>query len=78
MVFHIARKEFLNNLFTARFVIGFLLCLVLIPFSILINVSDFRDQSSLFRQDRDIADKATKEVRVYSALRPTIVFPQNR
>jgi len=75
MVFHIARKEFLNNLFTARFVIGFLLCLVLIPFSILINVSDFRDQSSLFRQDRDIADKATKEVRVYSALRPTIVFP---
>jgi len=57
MIFHIARKEFLNNLLTARFLIGFLLCLVLIPFSILLSVSDYRDQSALYRQDRDAADK---------------------
>jgi len=75
MVFQIAKKEFHNNLLSARFVIGFLLCLVLIPFSILISVSDYRDQSALYRQDRDAADKATKEVYVYSGLRPTIVFP---
>jgi hypothetical protein len=30
MIFHIARKEFLCNLHSARFVIGFLLCLVLV------------------------------------------------
>ncbi len=75
MIFHIARKEFLNNLLTARFLIGFLLCLVLIPFSILLSVSDYRDQAALYRQDRDAADKAAKEVYVYSGLRPTIVFP---
>lgn len=75
MVVLIARKEFLNNLLTARFLIGFLICLVLIPFSILLSVSDYRDQSALYRQDRDAADKQTKEVYVYSGLRPTIVFP---
>jgi ABC-type transport system involved in multi-copper enzyme maturation permease subunit len=75
MIFLIARKEFLNNLLTARFIIGFLLCLVLIPFSILLSVSDYRDQSALYRQDRDAVDKATKEVYVYSGLRPTVVLP---
>ena len=75
MVLQIAKKDFLNNLLSARFIIGFILCLVLIPFSILINVSDFRDQTSQFRIDRDAAEKRTKEVRVYSALRPEVVIP---
>jgi ABC-type transport system involved in multi-copper enzyme maturation permease subunit len=75
MILHIARKEFHDNLLSARSLIGFLLCLILIPFSILLSVSDYRDQSALYRQDRDAADKATKEVYVYSGLRPTIIFP---
>ena len=75
MVFHLARKEFLNNLVSARFVIGFLLCLVLIPFSILINIDDYRDRLGQYRIDRAAAEKATAEVRVYSFLRPVVVFP---
>ncbi len=75
MVFQIAKKDFLNNLLSARFVIGFILCLVLIPFSILININDFRDQTNQYRLDRAAADKNIKEVRVYSALRPEIVLP---
>ena len=75
MILQIAKKDFLNNLLSARFIIGFILCLVLIPFSILINVSDFRDQADQYRIDRDAADKGIKEVRVYSALRPEIVIP---
>jgi len=74
MIFHIAKKEFLNNLVSARFVIGFLLCLVLIPFSILINVDDYRDQMVRYRLDLDAAEKSLKEIRVYSALRPQIIF----
>jgi ABC-type transport system involved in multi-copper enzyme maturation permease subunit len=74
MVCQIARKDFLNNLLSARFIIGFMLCLVLIPFSILININDFRDQANQYRLDRADADKAVKEVRVYSALRPEIVL----
>lgn len=75
MVSQIVRKEFLNNLLSARFVIGFLLCLVLIPFSILINIDDYRDQAAIYRTERDAAEKAVKEVRVYSELRPEIVIP---
>ncbi|MCX6563325.1 MAG: ABC transporter permease subunit [Candidatus Aminicenantes bacterium] len=74
MIFHIAKKEFLNNLLSARFVIGFLLCLVLIPFSILINVDDYRDQANQYRLDQAAAEKSLKEIRVYSALRPQIIF----
>lgn len=75
MILQIAKKDFLNNLLSARFIIGFILCLVLIPFSILINISDFRDQASQYRIDRDAADKDIKEIRVYSALRPEIIIP---
>lgn len=74
-VLRIARKDFLTNLLSARFAIGFFLCLFLIPFSVLINIDDYREQLSLHRVDRDTAEKSQKEIRVYSALRPEIVFP---
>jgi ABC-type transport system involved in multi-copper enzyme maturation permease subunit len=75
MVFQIAKKDFLNNLLSARFVIGFVLCLVLIPFSILINISNYRSRAAQYRLDHDAAEKDVKEVRVYSNLRPEIVLP---
>ncbi len=75
MVGHLARKEFLNNLLTTRFLIGFLLCLFLIPFSILINIDDYRDQLGQYKVDRDAAAKELAETRVYSFVRPTVVFP---
>jgi len=74
MVIHIAKKEFLNNLLSARFIIGFLLCLVLIPFSILINVGNYQERTAQYRVDRDQAEKNFAEVRVYSQLRPEVVL----
>jgi ABC-type transport system involved in multi-copper enzyme maturation permease subunit len=75
MIFQIAKKDFLNNLLSARFIIGFILCLVLIPFSIMISIDDYRDQARLYRLNRDSADQDIKSVRVYSALRPEVVKP---
>ncbi len=75
MVFHIARKECLNNLLSVRFLIGLLLCVVLIPFSILINVDDYRDQLGQYKVDKDAADKSLAEIRTYSYLKPIVVFP---
>ena len=75
MIWQLARKDFLNNVVSARFVIGFVLCLVLIPFSILINIDDYREKDRLFQMDRDAAEKIMKQVRVYSGLRPEIVLP---
>ena len=75
MIATLVRKDFLTNIVSPRFVIGFVLCLVLIPFSILINISHFRDRQAQYRIDRDAAGKATAEVRVYSMLRPEVVLP---
>jgi ABC-type transport system involved in multi-copper enzyme maturation permease subunit len=75
MVFQIAKKDFLNNLLSARFIIGFILCLFLIPFSILISIDDYREKDKLFQSDRDATEKAVKQVRVYSGLRPEIFLP---
>ncbi len=75
MIATIVKKDFLTNLVSPRFIIGFVLCLVLIPFSILINISNFRDRTAQYRLDRDAAEKAMAEVRVYSKLRPEVVLP---
>jgi ABC-type transport system involved in multi-copper enzyme maturation permease subunit len=75
MIGTIVKKDFLTNLVSPRFTIGFVLCLVLIPFSILINISNFRDRSGQYRLDRDVAEKAMTEVHVYSKLRPEVVLP---
>jgi len=75
MIATLVKKDFLTNLVAPRFVIGFVLCLVLIPFSILINISSFRERTAQYRIDRDAAEKAATEVRVFSVLRPEIVLP---
>jgi len=75
MILHIARKDFLTNLLSPRFVIGFILCLVLIPFSILVSLDNYRGRAAQYRIDHDAAEKAVREVRVYSALRPEVVIP---
>ena len=75
MIATLVKKDFRTNLVSPRFIISFILCLVLIPFSILINISSFRERTAQYRIDRDAAEKASTEVRVYSSLRPEIVLP---
>lgn len=73
MVWLIAKREWLSNLVTARFVVGFLMCLFLIPFTLIVNLYDYSNQSRIFRVDSAKAEKELEEVRVYSYLRPEIV-----
>jgi ABC-type transport system involved in multi-copper enzyme maturation permease subunit len=68
-------KDFYQNITSARFVIGFLLCLVLIPFSVIINLNDYENQVRVYQNDKKEAERSFKDVRVYSALRPEIVKP---
>jgi len=75
MIFSIAKKDFLLNLVSSRFVIGFLLCLFLIPFTLLVNIDDYSEQLRVYTLDKAQADKNFKEVKVYSKLRPEIVKP---
>jgi ABC-type transport system involved in multi-copper enzyme maturation permease subunit len=75
MIWKIAKKEFLLNLVSARFMIGFLLCLFLIPFTLTVNIDDFDNRMRAYRVDKTNADASFKEVRVYSYLRPEVVKP---
>jgi ABC-type transport system involved in multi-copper enzyme maturation permease subunit len=74
MILSIALKEFYNNLLTARFTIGFLLCLVLVPFTLLVSINDFQGQLREYESQKKQSEESLK-VRVYSKLRPEVVRP---
>ena len=69
----IAKKDFLLNLISARFIIGFLLCLVIIPFTVIVSVDNYLSQVQVYKIEQERAEKEYKEVRVWSYLRPTVV-----
>lgn len=73
MIGLIAKKDFLLNLLSVRFIIGFILCLVIIPFTMIVSMDEFENQMRIYKVDQDAADNQFKNLRVYSALRPTVV-----
>lgn len=75
MITTIALKEFHGNLISHRFLIGFLLCLFLVPFSLLVSIKDYGSQVRAFEADRQVAEKASSTVRVWSGLQPILVKP---
>ncbi|MBN1291157.1 MAG: ABC transporter permease subunit [Candidatus Latescibacteria bacterium] len=77
MILSIALKEFYTNLVSARFTIGFLLCLVLIPFTMLVSINDYKTHQKAYEIEKKQADK-NNVVKVYSALRPEIVKPPEK
>ena len=74
MILNIALKEFYTNLISARFFIGFLLCLFLVPFTLFVSINDYDGQVRAYETERKEAEESMK-VWVYSALRPEIVKP---
>ena len=73
MTWLIAKKDFLLNLISARFMIGFLLCLVIIPFTVIVSVDNYLSQVQAYKVEQERAEKEYKEVRVWSVLRPSVV-----
>ncbi|GAJ00349.1 unnamed protein product, partial [marine sediment metagenome] len=44
MILSIARKDFYNNLVSARFIIGFILCMLIIPVILIVSINDYKSQ----------------------------------
>jgi len=63
MIWKIAKKEFFLNLVSARFVIGFLLCLFLIPFIVTVSIDDYDNRIRVYRVDKANAENSLKYVR---------------
>ncbi|MFC1537808.1 ABC transporter permease subunit [Candidatus Latescibacterota bacterium] len=74
MIFSIALKDFHNNFVSSRFIIGFILCLILIPLSMMVSINDYESQLRIYETDKKQAEE-TMKVHVWSALRPEIVKP---
>ena len=72
MLREIIKKEFRPNIITARFVLGFAICLVLISASTYVAIQDYERRLS----DDDLALKEHRDevlkTRVYSELRPRL------
>ena len=73
MLWLIAKKDFLLNLLSVRFVIGFLLCFVIIPFTVIVSVDNYLSQVRVYKVEQERAEKEYKEVRVWSVLRPSVI-----
>lgn len=73
MIWLIAKKDFLLNLLSVRFIIGFMLCLFVIPFTLIVSVDGYPKQVDRYKVEKENAENELKKIKVYSALRPTIV-----
>ncbi len=73
MIWLIAKKDFLLNLLSVRFIIGFVLCLLVIPFTVIVSVDNYQNQVRVYKIEQAQADKEMQECRVWSAVRPTVV-----
>lgn len=73
MIWLIAKKDFLLNLLSVRFIIGFVLCLLVIPFTIIVSVDNYENQVRVYKIEQAQADKEMKESRVWSHVRSTVV-----
>lgn len=73
MIWLIAKKDFLLNLISVRFVIGFVLCLVIIPFTMIVNVDDYLNKMAIYETEHKAAEDNLKGQKVWSVVRPTVV-----
>jgi ABC-type transport system involved in multi-copper enzyme maturation permease subunit len=73
MIWLIAKKDFLLNLLSVRFIIGFVLCLVIIPFTLIVSVDDYLAQVRVYEIEQKKADDGMKATRVWSNVRPVVV-----
>jgi ABC-type transport system involved in multi-copper enzyme maturation permease subunit len=72
MIWHIAKKTLHHNITTPRFITGFVLCLLLIPFSIVISINEYKSKVNVYETEQKQADEEN-QAKVYSAYRPVIV-----
>jgi ABC-type transport system involved in multi-copper enzyme maturation permease subunit len=75
MIGVIAIKEFRNNIATAGFVVGLLLCLALIPYTVYTGIETYRNRLAQYEVDVKAADDVYLKSHVYSQVNPLLVKP---
>lgn len=73
MIGLIAKKDFLLNLLSVRFMIGFVLCLLIIPFTIVVGMDGYLNQMRIYKIDQAASETGMNQLQAYSFLRPQVV-----
>ena len=73
MAFYIARKDFRLHLRSSRFVLTLLLCLLLVPFTILTGTDNYFIRQTACQQGKAAADSALNSAYVWSQVRPLVI-----
>lgn len=68
MLWQITRKEFLSNILTLRFLIGFILCQLLIVASVFVLIVDYEARLDAYSESVGKHEKEKREIKVYSQL----------
>lgn len=75
MIWHIAKKDFFDNLTSARFIVGFLLCLFIVPYTVYTGARVYQSRIGLYQNDVRNADDMFKKSQVYAQIQPITVQP---
>jgi ABC-type transport system involved in multi-copper enzyme maturation permease subunit len=75
MIGIIAIKEFRNNIATAGFVVGLLLCLALIPYTVYTGIETYKNRLAQYEVDVKAAEDVYQKSQVYSQVNPLLVKP---
>ena len=71
----IAKKEFLGNIITSGFIVGMVLCLVLIPYSVYTGIQAYENRLTQYETDIKKAEDIYQKSQVYAQVNPLIVKP---
>lgn len=75
MIWHIAKKDFLDNFTSARFVVGFLLCLFLVPYTVYTGTRVYENRVAQYQRDVKNAEDVFTKAQVFGQIQPVVVMP---
>jgi ABC-type transport system involved in multi-copper enzyme maturation permease subunit len=75
MVWNIAKKEFQNNIVTPGFIVGLLLCLTLIPYTVYTGIQTYNWRLAQYEVDVKTAEDVYQKSLVFSQVKPVLVKP---
>jgi ABC-type transport system involved in multi-copper enzyme maturation permease subunit len=75
MIGLIAKKEFLNNIVTPGFIVGLLLCLILIPYTTYTGIRTYENRLAQYETDVKEAEDVYRKSQIYAQVNPALVKP---
>ncbi len=72
MIWHIIKKDFLDNFTSVRFVAGFLICLFLVPYTVYTGTKVYENRVNLYQRDEKRADEIFTKAQVFASIQPEV------